>query len=194
MRLCDDDIYVNMWEDRHRWAIEPDNFSKAAEWRMLQEGYYVPRGQDLPHGRQPRQLPRRAVFRPGAAWKRSSGKGLFRYWPLVPVRGRQVGGMIGSVERYSSAANRRSERRSCGRLLRVLLIALILYLVVSRFLVSTYRIESVSMEPALAPADRVDRQPARLRPARAVLRTPASRAWGCPSAGTSSWSSRRFST
>ena len=42
-----------------------------------------------------------------------------------------------------------------GRLLRVILIALVLYLVVSRFLASTYRIESVSMEPALHPSDRV---------------------------------------
>jgi signal peptidase I len=63
--------------------------------------------------------------------------------------------MIGSVERYSPAAGKRRAGFFGGRILRVLLIALILYLVVSRFLVSTYRIESVSMEPALSPADRV---------------------------------------
>ena len=40
-------------------------------------------------------------------------------------------------------------------MLRVVLIALVLYLVASRFLVSTFRVESVSMEPALHPGDRV---------------------------------------
>jgi signal peptidase I len=63
--------------------------------------------------------------------------------------------MISSVERYSSSSNRRTLGVLGGRVLRVLAIALVLYLVVSRFLVSTYRIESVSMEPALTPADRV---------------------------------------
>ena len=63
--------------------------------------------------------------------------------------------MIGSVERYSSTSNRRTLSVLGGRLVRVLIIALILYLLVSRFLVSTYRIESVSMEPALTPSDRV---------------------------------------
>ncbi|MGO9308672.1 MAG: signal peptidase I [Spirochaetia bacterium] len=63
--------------------------------------------------------------------------------------------MIGSVERYSPATGKRRAGRLGGRVLRVLLVALILYLVVSRFVVSTYRIESVSMEPALRPADRV---------------------------------------
>jgi signal peptidase I len=63
--------------------------------------------------------------------------------------------MFGSVERYSPAAGRRGAGSLVGRLLRVLLIALVLYVVVSRFLASSYRIESVSMEPALRPADRV---------------------------------------
>jgi signal peptidase I len=63
--------------------------------------------------------------------------------------------MIGSVERYSPAAGKKRAGVFGGRVLRVLLIALILFLVVSRFVVSTYRIESVSMEPALHPADRV---------------------------------------
>jgi signal peptidase I len=63
--------------------------------------------------------------------------------------------MLGSVERYSPAAGKRRAGVFGGRLLRIVLVALVLYLVVSRFLVSTYRIESVSMEPALSPADRV---------------------------------------
>jgi signal peptidase I len=63
--------------------------------------------------------------------------------------------MIGSVERYSPAANRRRVGSLWRRALRILLIVLVLYLAVTRFLVSSYRIESVSMEPALNPADRV---------------------------------------
>jgi signal peptidase I len=63
--------------------------------------------------------------------------------------------MFGSVERYSSTAGRKRAGLIGGRLLRILIIALILYLIVSRFLFSTFRIESVSMEPNLSPADRV---------------------------------------
>ncbi len=63
--------------------------------------------------------------------------------------------MIGSVERYSSTAGKRRANLVGGRVLRVVIIALILYLVISRFLAATYRIESVSMEPSLRPADRV---------------------------------------
>ena len=63
--------------------------------------------------------------------------------------------MIGSVERYSPAANKRRAGLLWRRVLGVLLITLVVYLVVTRFLVSSYRIDSVSMEPALNPADRV---------------------------------------
>jgi signal peptidase I len=63
--------------------------------------------------------------------------------------------MIGSVERYSSSAGKKRANVFIGRLLRIVLIALVLYLVVSRFAASTYSVESVSMEPVISPADRV---------------------------------------
>jgi signal peptidase I len=63
--------------------------------------------------------------------------------------------MISSVERYSSSAGKRRTNFFVGRLVRIVITALILYLLVTRALVSTYRIASVSMEPALSPADRV---------------------------------------
>jgi signal peptidase I len=63
--------------------------------------------------------------------------------------------MISSVERYSSSANKRRTGAITGRVIRVLIVAFLLYLLVSRFLASTYRIESVSMEPGLSPVDRV---------------------------------------
>ena len=63
--------------------------------------------------------------------------------------------MISSVERYSPALGRRRASVFGGRLVRGLIIALLMYLVVSRFLAATFRVESVSMEPALVPSDRV---------------------------------------
>ena len=63
--------------------------------------------------------------------------------------------MIGSVERYSPSTGRKRTNVFGGRLLRVILIAFILYLIVFEFFASTYRIESVSMEPGLHPSDRV---------------------------------------
>jgi signal peptidase I len=62
--------------------------------------------------------------------------------------------MIGSVERYSSSGKRRAGI-AVGRILRVLLVAFILYLLVTRLVVATFRVESQSMEPTIAPADRV---------------------------------------
>ena len=62
--------------------------------------------------------------------------------------------MIPLVERYSSPARKR-RTGLVPNLVKTLLIALLLFLVVTRFLVSTFRIESVSMEPTLVPADRV---------------------------------------
>jgi signal peptidase I len=63
--------------------------------------------------------------------------------------------MITSVERYSPAMGRRRAGVFGGRLVRGIVIALLLYLVVSRFFAATFRVESVSMEPSLAPSDRV---------------------------------------
>ncbi len=42
-----------------------------------------------------------------------------------------------------------------SRTFRILLIAFIVYIIVSRFIVATFRVESVSMEPQISPADRV---------------------------------------
>jgi signal peptidase I len=63
--------------------------------------------------------------------------------------------MIGTVERYSSPAGKRRAGRFFGTVMKTLVVTLLLFLTVSQFLASTYRIESVSMEPALDPAQRV---------------------------------------
>jgi len=63
--------------------------------------------------------------------------------------------MIGSVERYSSSMRKRRFNLFGSLAFRIVFIALLLYLVVAHFLVSTSRVESVSMSPTLEPADRV---------------------------------------
>ncbi len=63
--------------------------------------------------------------------------------------------MIGSVERYTSSVRKRRVSLWRSGVVRVIAAAFLLWLVVSRFLGSTWRIESVSMSPALEPVDRV---------------------------------------
>ena len=50
LTALNDEIYVDLWQSRIEWALEPFNFAKAADWRLLQEGYYVPRGRIFPMG------------------------------------------------------------------------------------------------------------------------------------------------
>jgi signal peptidase I len=63
--------------------------------------------------------------------------------------------MIGTVERYTSSARKRRVSLWRSGVVRVIVAAFLLWLVVSRFLASSWRIESVSMTPALEPSDRV---------------------------------------
>jgi signal peptidase I len=85
MQLADD-IYVQMWTDATRWAIEPDNFSAAAEWRMLKEGYYVPEGRLFPMGDNRDNSHDARYFGP-VRLEKVLGKALFRYWPLYRIGG-----------------------------------------------------------------------------------------------------------
>jgi signal peptidase I len=63
--------------------------------------------------------------------------------------------MIGSVERYSSAARKKRFGFLGSRTVRIILVVFVLYLIVSRFFVQTFRIDSSSMAPALNPSDKV---------------------------------------
>jgi len=76
-----DDIYVEMWRDATKWAIEPDNFSTAAEWRLLAEGYSVPEGRIFPMGDNRDNSHDARYFGP-VRLEKVLGKGLFRYWPI----------------------------------------------------------------------------------------------------------------
>jgi signal peptidase I len=80
MQLADD-IYVEMWRDATKWAIEPDNFAVASEWRHLKEGYDVPEGRIFPMGDNRDNSHDARYFGP-VRLEKVLGKGLFRYWPI----------------------------------------------------------------------------------------------------------------
>jgi signal peptidase I len=63
--------------------------------------------------------------------------------------------MIGTVERYTSSVRKRRASLWRSGFVRVIAAAFLLWLVVSRFLASTWRIDSVSMSPTLEPSDRL---------------------------------------
>ena len=82
--------------------------------------------------------------------------------------------MIGSVERYSSSVRKRRMSLLGTRTFRILLIAFILYVVVSRFIVATYRVESVSIGAPDKPGRQGDCQSPGIRTARALFFMPGS--------------------
>ncbi len=84
LRALNDEIYVDLWQYRTEWAMEPYNFSKAAYWRILQEGYSVPYGRIFPMGDN-RDNSRDARYFGTVSLDKVLGKGLFRYWPLYRI-------------------------------------------------------------------------------------------------------------
>jgi len=85
MQLADD-IYVEMWRDGTRWAIEPDNLAAASEYRVLTEGYYVPEGRLFPMGDNRDNSHDARYFGP-VRMEKVLGKGLVKYWPLYRIGG-----------------------------------------------------------------------------------------------------------
>jgi signal peptidase I len=79
-----DEKYVELWQARTDWAMEPFNFATSADWRLLQEGYYVPRGRIFPMGDN-RDNSRDARYFGTVSLDKVLGKGLFRYWPIYRI-------------------------------------------------------------------------------------------------------------
>jgi signal peptidase I len=84
MAKLSDDIYVGMWKDATGWAIEPDDYATATEWRVLKEGYFVPEGRIFPMGDN-RDDSRDARYFGPVRLEKVLGKGLFRYWPIARI-------------------------------------------------------------------------------------------------------------
>jgi len=63
--------------------------------------------------------------------------------------------MIGTVERYTSSVRKRRASLWRSGLLRVVVAAFLIWLLVSRFVASTWAVESVSMSPTIEPSARV---------------------------------------
>lgn len=63
--------------------------------------------------------------------------------------------MIGRVERYTSSVRRHRFSLWRSGVVRVVVAAFLVWLVVSRFIASTWRVDSVSMRPGLEPGNRV---------------------------------------
>lgn len=81
-----DEIYLELWQYRTEWALEPNDLAKAANWRMLEEGYPVPEGRLFPMGDN-RDNSRDARYFGPVRLEKVLGKALFRYWPLYRIGG-----------------------------------------------------------------------------------------------------------
>jgi signal peptidase I len=80
LRKLADDIYVVMWKNATRWAIEPANTNAAADWREAKEGYAIAEDSIFPMGDN-RDNSRDARYFGSVRLTKVLGKGLFRYWP-----------------------------------------------------------------------------------------------------------------
>jgi len=63
--------------------------------------------------------------------------------------------MFGSIEHYESAVRKKRFALLRSRAVLAVVLALVLYLLITHFLVATYDVDSVSMSPGLQPSDRV---------------------------------------
>jgi signal peptidase I len=63
--------------------------------------------------------------------------------------------MYSTYERYSSGIAGRVRRGLARKLLKLLILTLVLYLIISGMFLATFQVESVSMEPLLNPRDRI---------------------------------------
>ena len=86
LNALNDEIYVDLWRFRTKWALEPYNAGYKDAWRLLEEGYPVPEGRLFPMGDN-RDNSRDARYFGPVRLEKVLGKGLFRYWPIARFGG-----------------------------------------------------------------------------------------------------------
>ncbi len=81
-----DEIEIELWKNRTRWALEPFNAAYRETWRMLQEGQRIPDDRLFPMGDN-RDNSRDARYFGPVRLSKVLGKGLVRYWPFSRMGG-----------------------------------------------------------------------------------------------------------
>ena len=81
-----DEIEIELWKNRTRWAQEPYNAAYRETWRILQEGQRIPDDRLFPMGDN-RDNSRDARYFGAVRLAKVLGKGLLRYWPLTRFGG-----------------------------------------------------------------------------------------------------------
>jgi signal peptidase I len=77
-----DEIAIELWKNRTRWALEPYSTAYRETWRMLEEGQRIPDDRLFPMGDN-RDNSRDARYFGAVRLAKVLGKGLLRYWPLT---------------------------------------------------------------------------------------------------------------
>ena len=76
-----DNIYLETWRYRTLYALRPDSALFQAQWKQLEEGWYVPEARVFPMGDN-RDDSRDARYFGPVPMNKVLGRALFRYWPL----------------------------------------------------------------------------------------------------------------
>jgi signal peptidase I len=77
-----DEIAIELWKNRTRWAMEPYSTAYRETWRVLEEGQRIPDDRLFPMGDN-RDNSRDARYFGAVRLAKVLGKGLLRYWPLT---------------------------------------------------------------------------------------------------------------
>ena len=81
-----DSIYIDKWRAQTLYALRPYSPLFQAQWRQLENGWYVPAGRIFPMGDN-RDDSRDARFFGAVRLEKVLGRALFRYWPLTRFGG-----------------------------------------------------------------------------------------------------------
>jgi signal peptidase I len=77
-----DNAYLESWRYRTLYALKPQSMLFQAQWRQLEQGWYVPAGRLFPMGDN-RDDSRDARYFGSVDMRKVLGRALFRYWPLT---------------------------------------------------------------------------------------------------------------